>query len=64
MGGESGRFKIVVTSRETGATLWVNHGYTPDSKSDEAFEAICGQIEYFPLEGFLRRQPQGVVRRK
>ena len=59
MGGEQGRLQIVVQDKRTGRNVWVNHGYTLDAKPDEAYRAICDEIGYFTLDGFLRRRSPG-----
>jgi hypothetical protein len=59
MGGEQGRLQIVVQDKRSGKNVWVNHGYTLDAKPDEAFQAICDEIGYFTLDGFLRRRSPG-----
>lgn len=62
-GGESGRLQIIVTDKGSGKDVWVNHGYTSESDPDEAFRAICEEIRYFTLDGFLRRHSRGYFSR-
>lgn len=48
--------QIIVADKETGRIVWSNHGYQPGQNPVGAFDALCDEIDYFTLDGFLRRQ--------
>ena len=61
-GNDSPVLRVVVAEKDTGRIVWTNHGYTPSQDPEGAYHTLCEEIDYFTLDGFLRRRSPGYWR--